>query len=382
VTARILIAVTHLLGIGHLVRARQLAQALVRAGHEVTLASGGLPDGAPEAGYRVEQLPPLRIEGTDFRRLLDERGEPAAAERLSARRAALVALAREVVPDVVVTEHFPFGRRQLAQEFLALIAAARAARPQLRVLASIRDVLVVPSGAERVAEAHRRVAELFDAVLVHGDARLLPLDASWPVTSELAGKLVYTGYLAAAPANETAAPVTAGQGGSILVSGGGSAAALPLFEAALAAARLLPDQRFHLLVGRGVAEVAFASLCGRAPENACVERVRPDFPALLRGCALSVSLAGYNTVLDLVQARRPALLVPFDAGNETEQALRAAALARAGLAAVVGREPAALAAAIRAGLAAGPPPALAVDLDGAQGTVAAIARMLARDLPA
>ena len=100
---------------------------------------------------------------------------------------------------------------------------------------------------------------------------------------------------------------------------------------------------------------------------------------LLSGCALSISQAGYNTVLDLVQAGRPALVVPFDAGNETEQALRATALERGGVARVVtlAQGPDRLAAAIEGRLAQGSPPPLEVDLDGAAGTVAAIARLLA-----
>jgi predicted glycosyltransferase len=375
-SARILIAVTHLLGIGHLVRARQLARVLARAGHQVTLASGGMPDGREAVGYRFVQLPPVRTEGTDFRNLLDENGETATPERLAARREQLAALARELSPDIVVTEHFPFGRRQLAGEFLALIAAAKAANPRALVLSSIRDVLVAPQRPDRLAEAAERIATLFDAVLVHGDPQVLPLEASWPVTPEIAGKLVYTGYLAELPA----LPGTpAESSGMILVSGGGSAAALPLFDAALAAARLLPQRSFHLLIGRGVAEADVVALRQSAPDNARVEWARPDFPALLAGCALSISQAGYNTVLDLLQAGRPALLVPFDAGNETEQALRAAALARAGLAriATAAEGPQALAAAIEAALAQGAPPTAKVDLDGAEGTVAAITHLLA-----
>ncbi|WP_280177696.1 glycosyltransferase, partial [Bosea sp. CS1GBMeth4] len=371
-SARILIAVTHLLGIGHLVRARQLARALAGAGHQVTLASGGMPDGGEASGYRFVQLPPVRTEGTDFRNLLDEGGAAAAPERLAARRRQLEALADELSPDIVVTEHFPFGRRQLADEFLALIAAARAANPRLLVLASIRDVLVAPQRPERLAEAAERVATLFDAVLVHGDPDVLPLEASWPVTPEIAGKLVYTGYLAqsssrAQRSNDGAA--------AILVSGGGSAAALPLFETALAAARLLPRRSFRLLVGRGVPDADLARLRRAAPGNAVVEPARPDFPTLLAGCALSISQAGYNTVLDLLQAGRPALLAPFDAGNETEQGLRAAALERAGLARVVhpSAGPQALAAAVEAALAQGAPPVAGVDLAGAAGTVAAVA---------
>ena len=375
-SARILVAVTHLLGIGHLVRARQLARALAGAGYEVTLASGGMPDGKAAADYRFVQLPPVRTQGTDFRNLLDEDGKAATPERLAARCEQLIALAREVSPDIVVTEHFPFGRRQLASEFLALIAAARDANPDALVLSSIRDVLVAPQRPDRSAETAERIARLFDAVLVHGDPGVLPLEASWPVTPEIAGKLIYTGYLAEPPASSSGA---AGSSGAILVSGGGSAAALPLFETALAAARLMPQRPFHLLIGRGVSEVDFATLRQSAPDNAVVERARPDFPGLLAGCALSISQAGYNTALDLLQAGRPALLVPFDAGNETEQALRAAALERAGLARVVtladGAQ--ALAAAIETALVQGVPPAATVDLDGAAGTVAAIAGLLA-----
>ena len=71
--ARILIAVTHLLGSGDLVRAAHLARALARAGHEVVLASGGM-ELRPMAGepFAFLQLPPVRIEGVDFGRLLDE----------------------------------------------------------------------------------------------------------------------------------------------------------------------------------------------------------------------------------------------------------------------------------------------------------------------
>ena len=375
-SARILVAVTHLLGIGHLVRARQLARALAAAGREVTLASGGLPDGKVATDYRFVQLPPVHTQGTDFRNLLDEDGKAATPERLAARREQLLALAQELSPDIVITEHFPFGRRQLAGEFLALIAAAREANPRALVLSSIRDVLVAPQRSERIAETAERVATLFDAVLVHGDPRVLPLEASWPVTPEIAGKLVYTGYLAEPPA----LPGTlADSSGTILVSGGGSAAALPLFETAVATARLLPQHSFHLLIGRGVAEADFDTLRQSAPANARVERARPDFPALLASCSLSISQAGYNTVLDLLQAGRPALLVPFDAGNETEQALRAAALERAGLAGVVtlAEGPQALTAAIEAALTQGDPPVPQVNLDGARATVAAIAGLLA-----
>ena len=383
--ACILIAVTHLLGSGHLVRAQHLARALAAAGHEVALASGGMPLRAAEGErLRFVQLPPVKVEGVDFRNLLDETGQPIDAARRAARLDRLTGLARELAPDVVVTEHFPFGRRQMAGEFLELIAAAKEVNPQVLVLASIRDVLVAPR-ADRIAEAEHRLATHFDGVLVHGDARLLPLDASWPVSAELAARLHYTGYLTApeetAPA--AAAPQDEASNAEILVSGGGSGAALPLFRLCIEAARLAgPLRPWRILVGRGTAAANFDALRACAPEHVSVEWARPDFPALLARCGVSISQAGYNTVLDLVAARRPAIVVPFDAGNETEQAIRAEAMAKAELAQCLrleGAEPltaARLAAAVEKGLAAGTPPDLAIDRDGARGAVAAIERLL------
>lgn len=375
-TGTVLIAVTHLLGSGHLVRAAHLARALAESGFAVTLASGGMPlrgmEGEP---FAFVQLPPVKVEGVDFHNLLDEEGRPIEASRRTDRQARLAGLATSLRPEVVITEHFPFGRRQLADEFLGLIAAARAANPKALVLSSVRDVLVTPR-LDRIAEAERRLSELFDGVLVHGDRAFLPLEASWPVSQELAGKLHYTGYLAP-PSSR--AERSRDADGEILVSGGGSGAALPLFRLCIEAASLSgPSRRWRILVGRGVAEADFASLRRSASPNVTVEWSRPDFPQLLAGCALSISQAGYNTVLDLVAAARPAIVVPFDEGAETEQAVRAEAMERASLARSLRLSavtPAAFAAAVEAALRAEIPQPLAIDRDGA-GAIAGIVRGL------
>jgi predicted glycosyltransferase len=377
-SASVLIAVTHLLGSGHLVRAANLARALVQGGFSVTLASGGMPLRVMEdEPFAFVQLPPIRTEGTDFRTLLDESGQPIDPERKAARIAMLEGLAARLRPDVVIVEHFPFGRRQLAAEFLALIAAAKSARPETLVLSSVRDVLVTPR-PDRIAEAEDRIAGMFDAVLVHGDAGFLPLDRSWPVGEGLAAKLRYTGYLA----DDRPADITLANG-EVIVSGGGSAAALPLFACAVAAARLdRSGRRWRILAGRGMAEADLGLLAADAPEKVVIERARPDFPALLAGCAVSISQAGYNTVLDLVAAGRPAIVVPFDAGNETEQTVRAEAMERAGLARCfrlsgdfVG-DAVALTDAVGEAMGA-QPPALPIDRGGAARSAAIVKELLA-----
>src|SRR5690606_20975828 len=108
--------------------------------------SGGSP--APLAktdGATLVQLPPVRTRGTDFRTLLDEAGEPVTEARLARRREMLLDSLRTFRPDILVTELFPFGRRVLAEEFMALLEEAHGMRPRPLILSSVRDILVAPS---------------------------------------------------------------------------------------------------------------------------------------------------------------------------------------------------------------------------------------------
>ena len=65
-----------------------------------------------------------------------------------------------------------------------------------------------------------------------------------------------------------------------------------------------------------------------------VEAYRSDLGAHLGGAALSVSQAGYNTVLELVAHRVRAVVVPYE-GSGDEQPLRASLLAARGLLEIV-----------------------------------------------
>jgi len=73
---------------------------------------------------------------------------------------------------------------------------------------------------------------------------------------------------------------------------------------------------------------ALAAQSGDGP--VLVEPNRPDFRARLARCALSISQAGYNTLLETLQANARAVMVPYVGRKETEQTLRARLLAERG----------------------------------------------------
>lgn len=322
---KVMIVVTHLLGTGHLSRALTLGRAFASAGHRVCVVSGGMP--APQldhTGVDLCQLPPLRSDGVDFTRLLTNGGAPADTSFLTARQAALLERFRRFCPDVLITELYPFGRRSLKAEFLSLVQTAKAQQVPPVVLSSIRDILAPPSKPAKTQEAEAVVERYFDAVLVHSDPSATRLDASWPVTPRLAGKLRYTGYVAPPAAGRH--PEGEGKG-EIIVSAGGGPVGQPIFHAAIETARKMSNKRWRLLVGGADAPARAAelqALAANAPVLA--EPARPDFRSMLYQAAASVSMCGYNTALDLMQAGTPSVIVPFDDGKEVEQGLRARAL--------------------------------------------------------
>jgi predicted glycosyltransferase len=242
----------------------------------------------------------------------------------------------------------------------------------------LRDIVVAPEDATRRRAILARVRADFDAVLVHGDPALISLEASFPQASEIADRVVYTGYVGA-PA-EPADAEGGGGDGEVLVSAGGGAVGGALLATALEARRrgCLAGLGWRLLAGPNLPEADFAALTARLPEGVVIERYRRDFPQMLRRCRVSVSQAGYNTVLDILVAGAAAVLVPFAEMRETEQTLRAERLAACGVVEMVPQSelsPDRLAAAIERA-ARHRPAALAIDTSGARRTALLVAGMI------
>jgi predicted glycosyltransferase len=375
VTPRVLFHVQHLLGIGHVMRVAQVARETVALGLEVTVLSGGGRLGLDWGGAEVRELPSARARDGSFKVLVDEAGRPLDAAFHERRRALVLDAFQAVQPHVVLMESYPFGRRAFRAELDALIAAAQARRPRAPVLVSIRDILVAKSNPVRYAEIAARIRRDIDAVLVHGDPRLVGLEASFPAASAIAEKLRYTGYVTDIRGTRAASELSEVGRGEVLVSAGGGAVGAPLLRLALAARPLTPvrDRTWRLITGPNLPQPDYDALARELPTGVILERFREDFQNLLRNCHVTLSQAGYNTALDVLQAGARAVMVPFATGGETEQALRARILAERGLIQVVDAEvlsrpegPASLARAIERALAAPAPMPGLLALDGAR----------------
>lgn len=380
---RVFLYVQHLLGIGHLRRAVTLANALAAEGLEVTLASGGfaVPDLRLD-GVRFVQLPPAGAADSSFKVLVDGEGKPVDEEWKIRRREHLLDAWRVADPHVLALELYPFGRRQMRFELVPLLDAALRAERRPAIVCSVRDVIgggqKAPSRQDEMLEIFERY---FDRVLVHGDADVIPFGRTFRHAGSIGQRLHYTGYVVEDPLPTGGFADKQGEG-EVIVSAGGGAVGRHLLETAIQARRhsTLADRTWRVLGGVNAAGRDLADLTRIARDigdgQVIVERFRADFPRLLANCALSINQGGYNTLMEILQARARCVVVPFAADSETEQTLRARALAERGLLDVVAEDaltPESLAAAVdRASMR--PRPALgAVNLDGARHAAALVA---------
>ncbi len=373
---RVLIWVQHLLGIGHLARVATLARAMTGAGMNVVIASGG--ERVPVidvGGARLVQLPSARAIDIFFKVLHDANDCKIDVDWRERRREATLNVYRNFAPDILLTELFPYGRRQFRFEMEPLLEEAK--RDGCKVVSSVRDILVAPAKPERLDEMLVRIKTWYDLTLVHGDPQLVPFERTFPHMDQISNKVRYTGYVVDSRKDFS------GDDGveEILVSAGGGGVAEPLLRAAMAARPLTQAANGHwrFLVGYNLSDAIFNDLKKHSCSRVIVERARNDFPALLSRCSLSVSQGGYNTVLETLAAGARAVIAPYAGGLETEQTLRAEALQSRGALQLVREEdlsPEKLAAAIDRALNNPPSSAAGVKINGAQETVRIVQQLV------
>jgi predicted glycosyltransferase len=356
----------HLLGMGHLVRSLEVAGALARD-WDVTFVTGGdVPRSLP-LPEKVEMVRLPAVEsGGDFKILSTE-------EVKARRQETLLACYECAAPDVLMIELFPFGRKQFAFELMPLLKVAR--KNCTRVACSLRDILVRrPDQAEYEARVCEITREYFDLVLVHSDPQFQRLEDSFSRVGDLGCPVVYTGYVhrgsscgAEAPRRLKPAPkIVCSIGAGMCESGH------HLVEAVIGAAGLLPNEQFEIFTGPFMPDADYARLAAKAAEfaNVTLSRFTSDLPGKMTRADLSISMGGYNTVMDVLAANVRALVYPEVGNGDNEQRVRAEKLAGMGAIEILETSdlrPDSLAPRIREALRK-PASRISLDMNGAEGT--------------
>ena len=332
---RIMFYCQHLLGMGHLVRSAEIVRALSHDCSVLFVTGGEIP-----VGFRFPQniktfeLISLKTDA-EFSglQLCDPSWD--LEETKVIRRETLLHAFDVFRPDVLVTELFPFGRKQFSFELLPLLKRARSRVNKPMIVSSIRDILVTRKDQAEYEDRVCQIAnDFYDLVLVHGDEETQTLKDTFSRVDDLLCQVVYTGYVVqqGAASVSAIAPEPSHRPTIVVSNGSGKCASGHfLLESVLRAAPLLEKKiphQFHMFAGPLVDEVVFEDLRQKAEgrRNVTLFRSSQDLPSVLRGADLSISMAGYNTVMEILAEGVRALVYPVTGNKDDEQSLRAGKL--------------------------------------------------------
>lgn len=304
----------HVLGVGHFFRSMEIAGAF--RDHQVVFLEGGEPLKDFEAPPHVKRifLPAIMMD-SEFSRVETRGGN--IEEIRTQRKDLLLQTFRDFTPDVLIIELFPFGRKYFQFELIPLLKLISYEKMTVKVICSLRDILVEK---KEQANYEKRVIDTlnsyFDLLLIHSDPQVVSLDETFSRIHDIAVPIEYTGFV-----TRKAPPKGRNDKTRLIVaSEGGSNVGTDLLAAAIRSFRLLPfkDLKLRVFMSPFAGPEARRQLTELAVDDGRVELLpfSSDFLAELARADLSISMAGYNTCMDILSSGIRALVYPFPQNRE------------------------------------------------------------------
>lgn len=251
-------------------------------------------------------------------------------DTLKLRRNLILEAYRSFRPTLVLVDHKVIGLQGEAYEML------REARADgVHTLLGVRDVIDSPGavavewGGEKCRWA---LAEGYERVCVYGSPEVFDTRLEYPIPPELGERVEFTGYVVRPAPASLPAGASAGRRQVLVTMGGGEDGAHVLETYLSGLEELRPDWDSVLVGGPLLDERDARRLRRRADGlgNVQVRRFHADLPWLLAECDAVVAMAGYNTCAEILQSRKPSVLVPRT-HPRMEQAIRAERFQKLGL---------------------------------------------------
>jgi predicted glycosyltransferase len=327
-------------GLGHLRRNTNIAAKFVQeAPGSSVLMLTGCPPGNPlllPKGVDFIKVPSLiKVDTGAYVPL----GLRISRQKAKAIRASVILSAvMHFKPNLLLVDHVPAGTYG---ELL----------PTLRMLKELDDAPVIVLGLRDIIDAPDVVCELwrkemtyqtirkyYDEVFIYGCKDIFDSALHYGISEEFRGRVRYSGYVCSPGPVKSREQVRADlrlrRQNLVVVTTGGGHDGYPLMQSCLDAIHLIgrnsrfeavfitgplmdPDQREHLRAqARGLGARVFTSV--------------EDAPSFINAADLVITMAGYNSLCEVVSSGRKALVVPR-LGPRAEQRMRAELFQQKGL---------------------------------------------------
>lgn len=321
---KILIHCQYVYGIGHLVRTLELASGLSKNFHVFILNGGEIvPNFELPNTVKIIQLPAIyKEEKADSLTSVDV---SISLDECFQRREIIINETIELIkPDILITEHFPFGLL-FESEVKLLIDNVKKVNPQTKIVCSVRDLIESSGGGKRDDYTCNIINSLYDLVLVHGDEKFASLSKSFPKIKNINTPIFHTGYIVRPIPNKNENknfPI-------ILASVAGGRIGNELLEAIINSHLKIKESIKHkIILFSGAFQKDFQKQHDKVVSLQSEDIIINMFDSRkylesLSNASLIISLGGYNSIIESVSAKKPMLVYNREfAGTNKEQDLR------------------------------------------------------------
>jgi predicted glycosyltransferase len=261
-------------------------------------------------------------------------------EVIGLRKQLILSSVRSFRPDVVFVDKKPAG---LAGELEPALRYVKSCLPATKVVLVLRDILDAPAPTKehwRKSGSDEAVEWFYDSVLVLGSAPIFDVREEYGFSPGVQSKVIHCGYVKRQPGRRSRNSVRAELGVEtdeklVLVTAGGGEDGCALMQACVAGLNSIPCEakvKTLIVTGPEMAAPRCAQLkrelAGRSDVR--ILEFTDDLMSYMDAADLVISMAGYNTVCELLTLHKRAILVPR-VEPVAEQRIRAERMSAFGL---------------------------------------------------
>ena len=223
-----------------------------------------------------------------------------------------------IVPDVIITEHFPFGFL-FKEEALSYISNAKAINKNVKVVASVREVIENNNGNPNDYITIEILNKEYDLLLIHGDENIINIKESFPSINLIKIKYTHTGYIVRHIENLN----RKSEQYNILVSVGAGRLGSELLQKVIDSFNFLNKSQIKLTLFTGVFQENKHLLEVVRNNIEVLEFNRELYLSKLASCDIVISLGGYNSMIEAISLNKKLLVYNREfAGSNLEQDIR------------------------------------------------------------
>jgi len=240
-------------------------------------------------------------------------------------------------PQLLLVDHVPVG---IWGELLPLLEMLKRRDDPPVIVLGLRDILDRPEVTRALWErdgSYQAIRKFYDEIFIYGCREVFDTSSHYGLEKEFAPMIRYCGYVCAKEpykSKEQMRKELQVEQRLIVVTGGGGLDAYPMMQTCMKALRIIGPH----------AGVEAIFITGPLMDNQRRERLREQAKGLkvrvlthvedslsyLNAAHLVVTMAGYNSLCQVLQLRKKALVVPRS-GPSAEQQMRARLFAERGL---------------------------------------------------